>query len=53
MKEMSYEKCYNCSHSITQYFNGGGGILITCKITGDSLAIQHCIKEESANEGVE
>lgn len=43
--KMSYEKCYNCNHSIAQYVVGGG-ILISCQITGKQLKIEKCPEKE-------
>jgi len=56
-KEMNYDKCYECPHSLTTYgeyhFKMGNqgiektneaGLVIFCKLTGNSISIIECPK---------
>jgi hypothetical protein len=48
---MSYEKCFNCSHSNKIYLSRGSyGLLIICRITGQEIKIIECLKAGDNND---
>ena len=42
---MSYEKCFLCPHSEILY-GVTKGLVIICKITGEAIEINECVRKE-------